>query len=113
MQKEDDPLFGMTSKEKRLRFKGAFTATGNSPNRQQRKAQEAGRSRFHHKGGENWRRNAQVWGSRYPKPRTLSVVNPRAVKLVLNRNGHLKKVPVPLTRLDKALKNIGKAKPHA
>jgi hypothetical protein len=79
MRRKDDPLFGMTAKERKLRFRGKFTPTGNSPNRLERRAHFAGKNPRTHKGGMNWRRKAWKIGNPYPGRRYSGVVDPAAV----------------------------------
>lgn len=90
-EKDRDPFFNMTSREKRLRLKGAFTPMGDSPNRATRRKHSAGKNPFTRKrgkGGDNWRRDAQTYGMQHlPKRRTLGVVDSTAVLMVRGSDG--------------------------
>jgi hypothetical protein len=47
------------------------------------------------KSADSWRKKAWLWGIRWPKPRTQSVVDPTAVVM----SGQNKRVPIAVTEL--------------
>lgn len=88
----------MTKRQERKR-RGNFTPIigqlhPSGMNHHARRAASAGKNPHTTKGARDWRKRAWLRGMGHPRPRSLSVVDPGAVRVARNASGGLRKLPL-------------------